>query len=50
MRQREIDPGTLAAFVLGEQSIYPTILAGHVLWSGCALEEVFHPSSEDYLL
>lgn len=42
-RQREIDPGTLAAFVPGEQLICPAELVGHALWSGCQLEEAFDP-------
>lgn len=38
-RQTEIDPGTLAAFVPGEQLICPAELVG----SGCQLEEAFDP-------
>ncbi len=50
MRQREIDPCTLAAFVPGEQPICPTVLVGHALWSGRLLEEAFDQLSEDWLL
>ncbi|KAA8594123.1 hypothetical protein FQN60_004957 [Etheostoma spectabile] len=45
-RKRGIDPGTLAAFVPGEQQICPAVLAGRALSSGCQLEEASGPFVE----